>query len=1016
MPSGNQALLHEFISEAREHLAAAGADLLALEKGGAEEAKPRFDRLFRAMHSIKGGAALAGCRQIGMLAHGLETVLDRLRDGRLSLDGAVTDALLAGADRVHTLLDDIDGSDEVDVAGVLARLEALAVRAPASPPLPQPATAGAPAGPPGQGVLYALRIDLAAYVRRGGTPLPQFMADLEAHGSVLETCLHVPDHDLIRGMPEGRVEYDCRIASPLSPDEITARLRLAPGELSVVPDSVPGPLGQSAIPEPTRDTGTDVPVTVPAGGEKPSTIRISVSLLDRLMALAGELVLVRNQALRAVGPDDTQMRGVVQRLNGLTTDVQQVVMLTRMQPVANLFGRFPRLVRDLSRQLGKQMQLTLDGTEVELDKSILEALADPLTHLVRNACDHGIETTASRLAAGKPAEGRILLHAHHEGGVIRIELHDDGRGIDPAVVRRAALERGLKTAAELAALTDAEAQALVLLPGFSTAERVTELSGRGVGMDVVRTNVEQLGGSLQIESTPGAGTRVHLRLPLTLAIIPCLIVADGNDRYAIPQRDLEELVCLVGEQAAARVEYAYDQQVYRLRDRLIPLVRLSEVLARPAPFTAATRAEILRKHGGDGARKIGANGNGPRTPVLGAPYAAPSTAGTREAATGDAPGVAASGSLPGLQAGPSAATTVQFAVVKAGSQRFGLVVDQLLNTEEIVVKPLHSLLKPLRCYSGATIMGDGGVALILDSEGIARHAGLTFDAARPAAAAAAPAAETQTILLFQYGPQEQFAVPLAMIRRIEEVPAARIERVGGREYVTVEGRPVRLLRLDRYLGVSPAPEQDVLYLLLPRHLKQSAGILISRVLDTENLELRLDTDGCRADGLVGTAVVRRRLTLFPDLDRLGDLLQADEGGPEPPALPRRRRRILLVEDTEFFRQLVKGYLENEGYDVVTAVNGALGLRELAGGAFDLVVSDIEMPEMDGWRLARAVREQLGRRDLPLLALTTLSSDQDRARALECGFDRYEVKIDRERFLESVSALLERAGRGEGTHG
>jgi two-component system chemotaxis sensor kinase CheA len=503
MPSGNQALLHEFISEAREHLAAAGADLLALEKDGAGEAQSRLDRLFRAMHSIKGGAALAGCRQIGMLAHTLETVLDRLREGRISLDAAVTDALLAGADRVHTLLDDIDGSDDVDVAGVLARLEALSARAPATGPVPQPATAGAR-------FLYGLRVELGAYVRRGGPPLLRFMADLEAHGAVLDARLRVPEHDLARGMPKGPVEYEGQYSSTLTPEDLSARLHLAPGELSLVREPSAGDVAPPAAgpaagppPEPARGPSTEAPPVAPAGAEKPSTIRIGVQLLDRLMALAGELVLVRNQALRAVGPDDTQMRGVVQRLSALTTDVQQVVMLTRMQPVANLFNRFPRLVRDLARQLGKQIELTLSGTEVELDKSILEALADPLTHLVRNACDHGIETPAARLAAGKAPEGSILLHAHHEGGQIRIQLSDNGRGIDPQVVRRKALERGLKSAAELAALSDADAQALILLPGFSTAEHVTELSGRGVGMDVVRTNVEQLGGSLQIESTPG---------------------------------------------------------------------------------------------------------------------------------------------------------------------------------------------------------------------------------------------------------------------------------------------------------------------------------------------------------------------------------------------------------------------------------------------------------------------------------------------------------------------------------
>jgi two-component system chemotaxis sensor kinase CheA len=835
-------------------------------------------------------------------------------------------------------------------------------------------------------------------------------------------------------MPGVPVEYECRYASPLPPEEVAARLRLEPGALVLVPDTAtkaPATVAPAPpAPEQTRGPGMEPPAAAPTGPDKPTTVRIGVQLLDRLMALAGELVLVRNQALRAVGPDDTQMRGVVQRLSALTTDVQQVVMLTRMQPVANLFGRFPRLVRDLSRQLGKEIELTLGGTEVELDKSILEALADPLTHLVRNACDHGIELPATRTVAGKLPEGRIVLHAHHEGGQIRIELRDDGRGIDPQVVRSKALERGLKTAAEVAALGDAEAQALVLLPGFSTVDHVTELSGRGVGMDVVRTNVEQLGGSLQIESTPGAGTSVHLRLPLTLAIIPCLIVAVGDDRYAIPQRDLEELVCLMGEQAAARVEYAYDQQVYRLRDQLLPLVRLSEVLARPAPFTAATRAEILRKRGGEGARKNGATGKGPGTEVPSTQYSVLNTPTAGVAGSGPDPAMltiqytvlstpaageaASERGTGGSGASPSPAP-VQFAVVKAGAQRYGLIVDRLLDTEEIVVKPVHSALKPLRCYSGATIMGDGRVALILDSEGIARHAGLTFDAARPPAAAA-PDAETQTVLLFQYGPHEQFAVPLAMIRRIEEVPAARIERVGGREYLTLEGGAVRILRLDRYLDVSRATEQDVFYLLLTRHMKLPAGILFSRVIDTENLAVQLDTAGYRADGVLGTAVVRGRLTLFPDLYRLGDRLQADEGLAGPTAAPARRRRILLVEDTEFFRQLVKGYLETEGYEVATAANGALGLRALAEGPFDLVVSDIEMPEMDGWRLARAVREQLGRRDLPLLALTTLSSDEDRRRALDCGFNEYEVKIDRDRFLARVAALLGRTGRGEASDG
>jgi two-component system chemotaxis sensor kinase CheA len=681
-----------------------------------------------------------------------------------------------------------------------------------------------------------------------------------------------------------------------------------------------------------------------------------VQVLDRLMTLAGELVLVRNQALRAAEVfEPQQLRQVVQRLNSLTTDMQQAVLLTRMQPVSNLFGKFPRLVRDLSKRLNKQIELTMLGTEVELDKSILESLSDPLTHLVRNSCDHGIEPPAERSAAGKTPEGHVLLQAHHEGGQIRIEIRDDGRGIDPAKIRNKALARGLKTAFELEAMSDSEVQSLILLPGFSMAESVTELSGRGVGMDVVKTNLERLGGHLQIESKPGAGTCMHLRLPLTLAIIPCLLVRSGTQRYAIAQRDLEELVCIPRDQVPARIECSFDQEVYRFRNRLLPLVRLSEVLSRPRPFTSEARAEIVRTERGAG--------------------------------------------------------HLFFAVVKVGMQRFGLVVDELLNTEEIVVKPMHSALKPLRCFSGAAIMGDGRVALILDVEGIARHAGIAHEVARWSGGAAPTGQdEKQTILLFAHGPQEQFAAPLALVRRIEEIHTSRIERAGPREFITINHQTLPIVRLDRYLQVSPAPEQDRMYLLLPRPFKRPVGILFSRIIDTENRSVQLDTATYREDGVMGTAFIRERMTIFLDLFRLGDRFAAAEHTPEvsEPNRLTKPPRILLVDDTQFFRTLVGGYLESQGYDVTIAENGVQALETLTNASFDLVVSDIEMPEMDGWRLARAIREKLGLHTLPLLALTTLSSDRDRQHARECGFDGYEVKLDRESFQASVARLLQRS--------
>ncbi len=656
--------------------------------------------------------------------------------------------------------------------------------------------------------------------------------------------------------------------------------------------------------------------------DRAATVRIPVPLVDRLMTLAGELVLVRNQALRSIDAGEAEIRPVLQRLDALTSQLQGAVTQTRMQPVGNLFAKFPRTVRDLARQMGKTISLEVNGTEVELDKSVLELLSDPLTHLIRNCCDHGLESPDERARAGKPATGRIVLNARQQGGQICIEVRDDGRGIDPERIKRKALESGLRTAAELARLSDKEVVGLITLPGFSTAAAVTDLSGRGVGMDVVKTNLDQLGGTLEIDSTPGQGTTFSLRVPLTLAIIPCLMVRAGDQRYAIPQKDLEELVCLHPQQTQMRIEYTLDQEVVRLRDQLLPLVRLAELLERPRPFDAEAREAIVRKY-----------------------------RPTEERVDG-----------PGPTAAPAAATF--FAVVKVGARRFGLVVDEILKNEEIVVKPMHSLLKPLSCFSGATILGDGRVALILNMEGIVQHAGVRFGTrVEQRVAAAAGRAETTPALLFRYGPQEQFAVPLAMIRRLVMIDPQRIERVGAREFIVVDGASTPLLRLDQVLPVSAGVEANPLFLLLPKNIGRPLGFLATAIIDTEALPAGITRTTFQADGVVGSAIIRGRMTLLLDLCRLAELGDpARSPRPAGSAEPR-KKRILAVDDTEFFRELVRGYLEAEGYEVVSAADGAEALRNLEAGRFDLVVSDIEMPVMDGWALAQSDPGASGKRPL-----------------------------------------------------
>ncbi len=684
------------------------------------------------------------------------------------------------------------------------------------------------------------------------------------------------------------------------------------------------------------------------------------------MELAGELVLVRNQQMIAAEDDASVSRSISQRLDIVTTELQETIMRTRMQPLGNVFAKLPRIVRDLAAKLDKEIDIDIAGSEVELDKSILETLTDPLIHLIRNCCDHGIEAPARRQSAGKPRGGRIRVTAYHEAGQINIRVEDDGRGIDPEALKRTVLERGLQTETDLARMSEKEILSLIFLPGFSTTDRVSNVSGRGVGMDVVKSAMDGLGGSVDVESVLGKRTVLHLRLPLTLAIIPCLIVAAGDERYAIPQVNLVELVCLYDDEVFTRIERAGDQEVFRLRDRLLPMVRLGEVLRRPEPFSKAVKREIAEAH-----RRPPAETGGP------------------------APG------------------SLHFAVVKFGTERLGLIVDAVLGTEEIVVKPMHPAMKSLGIYSGATVMGDGQVALILDVEGIARHAGVLFGGLRETAADAAGEKDrddTQTVLLFTSGDQEQFAVTLPLIRRIEKIDASRIERIGDKRYTAIDGVSTLILCMDDVMTVSPYPDigqQETAFLLMPKHIKRPFGILMSAIVDIADAPVSLNTDGYMADGLLGTAIIRDKTTLFIDIFRLIELAEpewfAERRKLSPP--PDAKKRILLAEDTSFFRELVKGYLESDGYEVMAAEHGGEAARLLEATSFDLIVSDLEMPVLDGWRFMERVKRDTRWSRLPAVALTALDSDADRRAARDAGFDAYVIKIDREELLTTISTLL-----------
>jgi two-component system chemotaxis sensor kinase CheA len=608
-------------------------------------------------------------------------------------------------------------------------------------------------------------------------------------------------------------------------------VRKEDGIVAPAPGTKPAiiPTPEPRAPEPSHPSPFAETMETRASVVSDSSIRVDVGLLDKLMNLVGELVLARNQIMQfSASQENPGLLGTVQRLNLLTTELQTGVMKTRMQPINTIWSKFPRVVRDLAVACHKQARLEMEGQDTELDKSIIESIRDPLTHLIRNAIDHGIETPEVRQAHGKPTEGRLMLHAFHEGGKVIIEIADDGGGIDSQRVRAKAVQSKLITAQQADRLSERELVNLVFLPGFSTADQVTQFSGRGVGMDVVRTNVEKIGGAVTIESRPGRGTTVRMKIPLTLAIIPALTITSAGDRYAIPQVSLLELVRLEGEQAQRGIELIHGAPVYRLRGNLLPLVYLN--------------------------RQLESDTSGPQFP-------------------------------------DSADGAINIVVLQADDRQFGLVVDAIHDTEEIVVKPLQKQIKGISIFAGATIMGDGRVALILDVLGLAQRAHVVSGVRERSLTektiiTAEPAADRQTVLLFATHDGGRMAIPLSLVARLEEFPRSALERVGPFEVVQYRDEILPLIHLDRVLrqkrpGSRPRKRSlpksrasDPVPVVVYAGQGQRVGLVVDRILDIAEVNL-VSRSPAQRPGVLFTAVVQDRVTEFLDLEGIMRSRQPD---------------------------------------------------------------------------------------------------------------------------------------------
>jgi two-component system chemotaxis sensor kinase CheA len=696
------------------------------------------------------------------------------------------------------------------------------------------------------------------------------------------------------------------------------------------PPIVPA-VAQAREPAPPRPPEEAPP---PSAEPVAQTIRVTVDVLEDLMTLVSELVLTRNQLLQlARTQEDSAFTVPLQRLSQITSDLQEGVMKTRMQPIGNAWNKLPRLVRDLARDLDKKIELTMHGQETELDRQVLELIKDPLTHMVRNSGDHGLELPAERRAAGKPETGRISLKAYHEGGHIIIEIADDGRGLAVERIRAKAIANGLATEAELAGMSESQIQRFIFRAGFSTAAQVTAVSGRGVGMDVVKTNIERIGGTIDLKSVAGAGSTFTIKIPLTLAIVSALIVEAAGERFAIPQLSVVELV-RAGGGSGAVIERINATPVLRLRDRLLPLVNLNELL-RLRPAAEATEA-----------------------------------------------------------------ADAYIVVAQVGATMLGIMVDQVFDTEEIVVKPVAPILRHITMFSGNTILGDGSVIMILDPNGIARATAIGGGDHRGALHAATGAQRTEdrtAILVFRAGGQQPFAVPLGLVARLENIERARIEASAGALVTQYRGRLMPLVPVSGSID----EQRERHPVLVFADGERSMGLLVDEIVDVVEERLDIELSAARP-GLLGSAVVAGAATDVIDTAYWLSQAWRDWFGGRPSETL--RQRILLVDDSDFLRQLLVPWLSAAGYQVTATASAvaALKLRD-AGAVFDAILSDIEMPEMDGLAFAQAVRRDGIWSGLPMLALSAREEARDMEAARAAGFTDFVGKSDR----DALTAALRR---------
>jgi two-component system chemotaxis sensor kinase CheA len=864
-------LLREFLTETNESLDTVDVELVRFEQEP-NNAKI-LGNIFRLVHTIKGTCGFLGLPRLEALAHAAETLMGKFRDGMPVTSEAVT-LILSTIDRLKDVLNGLEQNEQEpegedkDLIGELERMAIEGTVAAAAKEEPKPAKA-------------------------------------VTTGTLIEQTLERP-------LRPGEVSLD----------ELERAFRETEMEMPAIVEK----------PKPAK-------VVKPAGEDEEKqdskianqSIRVNVETLESLMTMVSELVLTRNQLLEiARRHEDSEFKVPLQRLSNVTAELQEGVMKTRMQPIGNAWQKLPRIIRDLAGELGKDIELEMHGAETELDRQVLDLIKDPLTHMVRNSADHGLETTEQRRAAKKPEKGTIRLSAYHEGGHIIIEISDDGRGLNTTRIKQKAAEQGLASESEIEKMTEAQIHKFIFTAGFSTAAAVTSVSGRGVGMDVVRNNIDQIGGTIDVKSVPGEGSSFTIKIPLTLAIVSALIVEAGGDRFAIPQLAVVELVRAQAN-SDHRIERIKDTPVLRLRNKLLPLIHLKKLL-----------------------KMDGAAENDPENGFI--------------------------------------------VVTQVGSQTFGIVVDGVFHTEEIVVKPMSTRLRDIAMFSGNTILGDGSVIMIIDPNGIAQTVGSAGTQVAAEAADSQQVEKTVSLLVFRAGSHQPKAVPLSLITRLEEIDCKKIELSNGRHLVQYRGQLMPLVRVSDDVRMRTEGAQP---LLVFSDSGRSMGLVVDEIVDI--VEDKLDIQvGSETSGILGSAVIKGQATEIIDIGHFLPLAFEDWFRRKEMSAEALTRTLLFVDDSAFFRNMLVPVLKAAGYDVmaVGAADEALALIK-KGQKFDVVVSDIEMPGMNGFELAEAIRADARSAHIPIIALSSITSPATIERGRQAGFHDFVAKFDRQGLIAAL---------------